>query len=224
MKTAIGLLLIIPAIGIMSCKKKNDVANPPTSPVTSTIKYASVNKQYVLTRDLKSIPDKTDEVSRHIDSILTGEISAEFVSTGSKSFDLDSNKENDISFEIIDLQPLNNHNLPASFDSLAVRVSPLTIQVLDNSTHNYADALNVNDIINNKGNWTTQNCVLGTFGDAGQFKGKGEKYLGIRFVGFKSFIYGWIKLYCSQHNDTLRIIEYAFNQQANTEIKAGQKQ
>ena len=39
-----------------------------------------------------------------------------------------------------------------------------------------------------------------------------------------SFNYGWIKIYLSEHNDTLKIIEYAYNQTLGNEIKAGQKE
>ena len=212
----------------MSCTKTNEVDKPSSTTDsiknTSKIKYTAVNKQYVFTRDLKSISIHTDEVSLHLDSIISGKIIAQFVSTGTKIFDLDSDKVSDVSFEIIDLQPFNNHNLPASFDSLAVRVSPYTIEILDNSTHEYADALNQNYTLNSKGNWTTKRCVLGTFLNSGQFNGRGEKYLGIRFVKDKAYFYGWIKLYCSLHNDTLRIIDFAIHQQADTEIKTGQKE
>jgi hypothetical protein len=228
MRTAIGLFLLIPLLGILSCKKTSDGDKPSSTTdsiiKSSKIKYTVVNKQYVFTRDLKSIPIHTDEVSVHLDSIISGKIIAQFVSTGTKAFDLDSDKVNDVSFEIIDLQPFNNHNLPASFDSLAVRVNPLTIQVLDNSTWGYADALNLNEVISSKGNWSNKTCVLGTFQNSGQFNGRGEKYLGIRFVKDKAYFYGWIKLYCSQHNDTLRIIDFAIHQLADTEIKTGQKE
>lgn len=217
MKNTIGFLLLIPIIGIISCNKNDDQSN-------NGIYYASVNKQYVFTRDLKSIASKTDEVSLHLDSILTGKINAQVVSTGSKSFDLNNDKLFDLSFEIIDLNLFNINKLPESFDSLAVRVAPATLEILDNSTYQYADALNANYNVNSSGNWSSMTCVLGTFGDAGQFKGKGEKYLGIRIAKDKSYLYGWIKLYCSQKNDTLRIIEYAYNQQLGSEIKTGQKE
>ena len=37
--------------------------------------------------------------------------------------------------------------------------------------------------------------VLGTFMNAGQFQGNGEKYLGIRFPENNNFKYGWIKIF-----------------------------
>ncbi len=109
-------------------------------------------------------------------------------------------------------------------DSLAARVNPKTIEILDNSTYNYPDALDFNEQISNDGYWTHSTGVLGTFGNAGQFQGQGEKYLGIRFKASGGYKYGWVKIYCSQHNDTLKIIEYAYNDVLNSNIKAGQEE
>jgi hypothetical protein len=36
--------------------------------------------------------------------------------------------------------------------------------------------------------------------------------------------HGWIRLYCSAHNDTLRVIDYACNQNKDKVIRAGQKE
>lgn len=77
--------------------------------------------------------------------------------------------------------------------------------------------------ISEDGNWSNRDCVLGTLMNAGQFQGQEEKYLGIRFLKDDNFKYGWIKIYCSEHNDTLRIIEYAYTDIINSKIKAGQK-
>jgi hypothetical protein len=217
MKKTIGFLLLVPIIGIIGCKKEDDKSS-------NSIYYASVNKQYVFVRDVKSIAGEIDEVSVHLDSIISGKLNSQVISTGNKSFDLNNNSISDLSFEIIDLGKYNLNKLPASFDTLAVRVAPMTLQILDNSTYGYADALNTDYALNSSGKWTDRTCVLGTFANAGQFNGKGEKYLGIRIINDKSFLYGWIKLYCSQHNDTLKIIEYAYNQQPGSEIKTGQKQ
>ena len=172
---------------------------------------------------LKSISGKTDEVSMHVDSIISGLINTELISSGNILFDLNADSHPDLSFEIISLNNYNIHALPDSLDSLAVRVTPITLQILDNSTYGYPDALDEKYVINNSGNWSTRTSVLGTFLGAGQFKGKGEKYLGIRLVQDNSFLYGWIKLYCSQHNDTLRVIDYAYNKNPGTQIETGQK-
>ncbi len=168
--------------------------------------------------------ESDDEISNHIDSILNGLIDAEFVSTGQKKFDLDDDKIADIGFEIIDLNPFNPSGLPDSFNSLAARVIPITIQILDNSTYGYSDTLSLNDQISEDGNWADRTGVWGTFMNAGQFQGNGEKYLGFRFEQENDFNYGWIKIYCSQHNDTLRIIEYAFNNIPGSIINGGQKE
>jgi hypothetical protein len=173
---------------------------------------------------LKSISGKTDKISMHVDSIISGLINADLISSGNILFDLNADNHSDLSFEIISLNNYNIHALPDSLDSLAVRVTPLSLQILDNSTHGYPDALDDNYVINSSGNWSTQTSVLGTFLGAGQFKGKGEKYLGIRLVEDNSFLYGWIKLYCGQHNDTLRVIDYAYNKNHDVQITAGQKE
>ena len=114
------------------------------------------------------------------------------------------------------------NDLPDSFDSLAVRVQPAFIQILDNSTWDYPDALDLDNLISEEGNWSNSNGVLGTFANAGKFQGAGEKYLAFRFNKNNIYNYGWIKIYCSQHNDTLRIIEYAYNKIENSTIRAGQ--
>ena len=210
------LWLIVMVIAVSSCGKKAGNAD-------NSIVYQPVNKQYVLIRDVGKLMESDDEISKHIDSILTGTISSEFISTGQKLFDLNSDKTPDIGFEIIDLNQFNPNGLPATFDSLAARALPLTVEILDNSTFHYPDALLMNDKISESGNWTNSACVLGTFLNAGQFQGKGERYLGVRFPAESKNRYGWIRIYCSQHNDTLRIIDYAYNTVLNSPILAGQK-
>jgi hypothetical protein len=215
MKNPTVLFLFIPLFVFLSCKNDSSVNH---------IYYASINKEYVLPANLKAISGKTDPVSLHLDSIISGLINTEVISTGNISFDLNGDKHSDLSVEIIDLNKFNIHALPDTLDSLAARVTPYTLQILDNSTYGYADALNENYMINNSGNWSTRTFVLGTFLGAGQFKGKGEKYLGIRFFQDSTYLYGWIKLYCSQNNDTLRIIDYAYNRNADHQIATGQKE
>ncbi|UCH13043.1 MAG: hypothetical protein JSV22_07975 [Bacteroidales bacterium] len=205
-------------IAIISCSKTEDKSD------SYDIIYQSINKEFVLIRNVPALHESNDEISNHIDSILSGLINTEFISTGQKDFDLDKDTISDIGFEIIDLNKFNPNELPDSFDSLAARVIPLSVEILDNSTYGYPDALNLNDQIFENGNWSNKKSVLGTFMNAGQFQGKGEKYLGIRFFKDYKYKYGWILLYCSQHNDTLRIIEYAYNNIAGSNIKAGQKE
>jgi hypothetical protein len=211
----ISLLIFILSSVLVSCESSDDQL---------TIVYRSVNKEYVLIRDVETLQGSNDEISNHVDSILTGLIDTEFVSTGQIDFDLDADLLSDIGFEIIDLNLFNPTSLPESFDSLAARVIPISVEILDNSTYGYPDALDLEELISIDGNWSNNTSVLGTFMNAGQFQGQGEKYLGIRFLDNADFKYGWIKIYCSQHSDTLRIIEYAYNDIVNSEIKAGQKE
>lgn len=209
------LLVSLVFLIISSCDKVEN---------NSKIVYHAINKEYVLIRDVDFLQENNDEVSNHVDSILIGLIDTEFISTGQKKFDLDADLLFDIGFEIIDLNQFNPESLPKSFDSLAARVIPLTVEILDNSTFGYPNALDFGEQISKNGNWSNKTSVLGTFMNAGQFQGQGEKYLGIRFLKEDDFKFGWIKIYCSQHNDTLRIIEYAYNDFLNSDILAGQKE
>jgi len=218
MKNSINTSLLLGTVLVVlfSCGKTDLTSE------NDSIVYRSVNREFVLIRDVQTLQESNDEISNHIDSILNGQINAEFVSTGQKEFDLDADSVSDIGFEIIDLHDFNPNGLPDSFDSLAARVIPLSVEILDNSTYGYPDALDLDEEISKDGNWSGNTCVLGTFMNAGQFQGKGEKYLGIRLRKDTYFKYGWIKIYCSRHNDTLRIIEYAYNDNAGSHIKTGQ--
>ena len=212
------LTLNIIIVAIVSCKKSDNDSK------TDSIIYQSINKEFILIRDVQTLQASNDEISNHVDSILTGLINTEFVSTGQKYFNLDIDLISDIGFEIIDLNKYNPNELPESFDFLAARVVSISVEILDNSTFGYPDALDLDTQISEEGNWSKKTSVLGTFMNAGQFQGKGDKYLGFRFSKENSYKYGWIKIYCSQHNDTLRIVDYAYNEIENSQIKAGQKE
>jgi hypothetical protein len=188
------------------------------------IVYQSVNKNYIMLPDMQAMNSQDSIIAQHIDSILSGQLETELVSTGFIRFDLDGDEESDFAFEILDLQPLNNYELPENFDSLAVRAHPIGGSVLDNSTYQYADALDFDYLISAAGNWTNNFVVLGTFMNSGQFNGKGEKYLAIRLPGVDDYKYGWMKIWISEHNDTLKVIEYAYNNIEGSIIKAGQKE
>jgi hypothetical protein len=217
MKTLIkiSLLFFLAFTVILGCKKSNENSN---------IIYHSIDKEYVFIKDIKTLQENDDEISNHVDSILAGLLNAEFISTGQKEFDLDADMISDIGFEIIDLNKYNPNGLPESFDTLAARVIPISTEILDNSTYGYPDALDFEEQISKEGNWSSRTSVLGTFLNTGQFQGQGEKYLGFRLIEDENFKYGWIRIYCSQHNDTLRIIDYAYNDIVNSKIKAGQKE
>lgn len=211
---SLGIMIIVG----MSCNKSND------NSVVSDIAYHAVDKEYVLIRDVNTLIGSDDEISNRVDSILTGLLDEEFISTGHKYFNLDTDEMPEIAFEIIDLNIFNPNGLPDTFDSLAARVIPLELEILDNSTYGYPDALDIDSKISSEGNWSDRISVLGTFQNAGQFQGNGEKYLGIRLTDSDNYNYGWIKIYCSQHNDTLRIIEYAYNKVSGGIIHTGQKE
>jgi len=221
MKNIITLTLILTVlISFFGCRKDDAVDDSNNN---SNIFYAAVNKEFVLISNVDSLQASNDTISEHVDSIISGLLNEQIISTGLKSFDLNSDNVVDVHFEIIDLNLFNNGNLPSYLDSMAARVGPVNIQVLDNSTYGYPDALDENTAIKETGNWSHNISVIGTFMNAGKFNGHGEKYLAIRLVNNTAFNYGWVKLYCSEHNDTLRIIEYAYNKVTGSEIKAGQK-
>jgi hypothetical protein len=214
LQLSFGIMIIV----LISCNKSNENSDE------FNITYHSVDREYVLIRDLNTLIESDDEISNHIDSILAGLLDEEFISTGHKDFNLDSDEMADIAFEIIDLNNFNPEGLPDTFDSLAARVIPLGVEILDNSTYGYPDALKIDSKISEEGNWSDRTGVLGTFQNGGQFQGNGEQYLGFRFMLSENYNYGWIKIYCSQHNDTLRIIDYAFNKISGGIIYAGQKE
>ncbi|HNQ69114.1 MAG TPA: hypothetical protein PKN32_12100 [Bacteroidales bacterium] len=210
-----ALIFISTIISFSSCdKNKTNVE----------IVYKSVNKNYILTTDINAMNSHDTIVAQHVDSILNGLLDVELVSTGYIRFDLDGDTISDIAFEIINLQPFNNNEMPEHLDTLAVRAYPFYVGILDNSTYKYADALDIETSISQEGNWTNQFVVLGTLAHGGQFNGRGEKYLAIRLNGQTDFRYGWMKICISEHNDTLSVIEYAYNKIEGSEIRAGQKE
>ena len=202
-------LLLITGI---SCSKK----------INDDIYYHELNNQYVFITEINALQASDDPISNHIDSILSGFINTSIISTGKQYIYLDENELPDLYFEIIDLNEFNANNLPTGFDSLAARAGSNTVQFLDNSTWHYADALNYDDEIGHNSLWSENSVVLGTFASAGNFNGKGDKYLGFRIPYNGNYNYGWIKLNCSQHNDTLTIYEFGYHKTVNRKIKAGQ--
>lgn len=196
----------------LSCSKKNK----------DNIHYHELNNQYVFITDVNMLQASNDPISNHIDSILSGLINTSIISTGKQYIYLDENELPNLYFEIIDLNEFNTNNLPTGFDSLAARVGSNTVQFLDNSTWHYADALNYDDEIGPNSSWSENSVVLGTFSSIGNFNGKGKKYLGFRIPNNGNYHYGWIKLNCSQYNDSLTIYEFGYHKTVNRKIKAGQ--
>ena len=186
--------------------------------------YKNCNSKVVMLSDVNAMRIQDNPYSRHIDSILSGLIDTDLISTGLIRFDFNGDDISDIAFEIINLQEFNNNSIPVELDTLALRAHPLNVQILDNSTYGYADALDSDVLVNADGNWTDNIVVLGTLAGGGQFNGNGEKYLGFRLFENDLTKYGWIKIYCSAHNDTLKVIEFGYNNISNSQIMTGQQE
>ncbi len=141
--------------------------------------------------------------------ITVNTVNLEIIGENQQSIDINNDGTNDLQFEIISIP--------------AVRAIPLNgTTILDNSTYGYADALNINQPIS--GNFTNQTVVLGTFSTAGNFNGQGDKYLGVKLFNSlqQTVHYAWVLLNCSENNDTLKIIKYAFEASPSVQINAGQ--
>lgn len=213
----IGALLALLLPLLWSCKKEQNVEK--------NIQHALVNQQYVVKTNVAELQQSNDPISMRIDSILSGTLNADVVGTGQISFDANGDDNPELYFEIVDLVSLNGGYLPDSLDSLAVRVIPGSADILDNSTFGYPDALEDDaSIAPNSGNWSDRaSNALGTFANAGQFNGRGDRYLGFRIPHSSGHHYGWIKLNVSTANDSLQIIEYGYEQTLDTEILAGEQ-
>ena len=111
-------------------------------------------------------------------------------------------------------------------ETYASRVHPIdgTVQILDNSTYGYPDALELDSIINDEQNWIPSlNYVLGTsVGNAGLFEGSGLRYLGFRIVNGSEYQYGWVSIINNEGNTCVEIKEYAVNLTTGRSILAGQ--
>lgn len=99
-----------------------------------------------------------------------------------------------------------------------------SVQILDNSTYGYADALQIDELIETENTWSDRTSfVLGTsVGHAGSFEGNGPKYLAFRLIKNEDFQYGWVLLDNKQGNTELQIISYGLNQTSGKGILAGQ--
>jgi hypothetical protein len=134
------------------------------------------------------------------------------IGIGETSVDLNDDAVIDFKFEIINL----------GANGLAARViSDNASLFLDNSTFGYPDALTQADPI--AGSFNSFQGVLGTFNNAGQFKGVGNRYLGVQVFNGSELLMGWILLNCSVLNDTLRIIESGVLTSAYSYLNAGQQ-
>lgn len=200
----------------VACNKQNNAVEQ--------IVYQDLNTELVLPTNKTDLENSTNPGAMHADSILSGYIQAEYVTTGLWPHDLNGDGNPDISFDIVDLNTFNPQGIPQSFDTLAARVHPLlATEILDNSTFGYPDALDEDAEVGPNHFWNDRdNFVLGTFLTAGNFKGAGDKYLGFRFPDGNDYHYGWVKLYVSTQNDTLRLYSYAWHKEAGAPIRTGQ--
>ena len=118
------------------------------------------------------------------------------------------------------------------YDSLSTRIINNTgnllgdcgTSFLNKSTPGVPEALDENVVISDTGVWGSTNGKY----DLALFTGKGIKYLGMTTESISAKVhskrYAWIRIYCSSGNDTLKIIDWAYNNTASKSIKAGQSQ
>lgn len=143
--------------------------------------------------------------------MITFPINESIIGPGSITLDLNNDNIDDFTFDILTL----------SADVYAARVlTPGLSRILDNSTFGYPDTLNYGSPV--EGYFNTGPGVLGTFNNAGQFNGAGNKYLGIRINDSGSDYLGWIELNCSSNRDTLSLIAFGYNAIPGASIFAGQ--
>lgn len=134
------------------------------------------------------------------------------ISSGSFTIDVDSDGNDDYTFEI----------LPLSDSLNAARVISLgNSQVMDGSTFGYPDALNFGDNVTSP--YSSGNAVLGTdVKGGGQFSGAGMKYLGLNVDISGDNHLGWISLEVAASNDTIILHDIGYNTIASNGITAGQ--
>jgi len=215
MKYARNIVLLCATVAIFgtavfSCRKnKQDIYHQELTGSTT------------LPGNLRSIVDDGNYPSS-VQDILDGLVNGQAISSVPYGIDIDKDEVIDMAFEIIDLR-LYNDSLPADLDSSAARVLPYTVEILDNSTWGYCDAMSENEAIDNNGNWSNRTSyVLGTFANAGQFQGAGNRFLAFRKPSGNGFAYGWVKLSCSATNEVLDIISFGFNQSKDGPIETGE--
>lgn len=143
--------------------------------------------------------------------LITHTINHTLSEIGEYNLNMDGNASIDLKFEVLELTP----------GVLVAKVTPIQgSKILDNSTYGYPDALDLNDSIT--GNFTNNSGVLGTFTTAGNFNGMGEKYLGVKLRSGTNDLTAWVKIYCSEERDTLKIISYAYLTSVHYNLLAGQ--
>ncbi len=122
------------------------------------------------------------------------------------------------------------NNDTISHDTLSVRIvrnksavpDDCTRSFLCNETQGQALPLSQDEMISDAGTWGSMD---GSY-DLGAFRGAGEKFIGIVTETVSNNVlskqFGWIRIRLSSKNDTLKIIDWAYNSTAYKSIKAGQ--
>ena len=132
-------------------------------------------------------------------------------SSGPYTIDVDSDDNDDYTFEIVPLSEVFN----------AAGVIPLgNSKVMDSSTFGYPDALDFGDNVTSP--FSSGSMALGTdIGGGGLFTGAGIKYLGLNVdVSGESHL-GWISLEVVASNDTIILHDIGYNITASDAITAG---
>jgi hypothetical protein len=93
---------------------------------------------------------------------------------------------------------------------------------LNKTAPGYPVALSENAVISDIGVWGSSNQQY----NLSDFSGKGEKFLGMVTSTLTDNVlskrYAWLRIRCSAGNDTLKLIDWAYNNTAYKSIKAGQ--
>jgi hypothetical protein len=183
--------------------------------VTLSLLFVACNKEEKMTENTSQGTTSKVHFQDINDTILESDISKII------EIDLNDDRVVDIAFEIVNL---NNYDQAQHLnDSLAARAINPNVELMDESTYGYPDALDENEILNESRGWIKrETAVLGTNPSA-HFQGKDEKYLGFRLVAENNYFYGWVKLECSEKRDVLRIISCGISEEVNKSIHTGQK-
>lgn len=146
-----------------------------------------------------------------VTEIISGPINQTLIGPGQMEFDFNGDAQTDFIFDILYLSAGSN----------AARVKPQGgSEILDNSTYGYPDVFDFEEEMT--GFFHGNLGVLGTFNSAGQFRGMGDKYLGIKINAGGQKLHGWVLLNCSFNRDTLTIISFGYSTTPDEPVTAGQ--
>ena len=153
---------------------------------------------------------------------------------------LDLNNDQQIDF-ILTSVLLEENNRPYLY-LVVNRKSPQLNKIMVNTSSELVDAgywavpfeknVNIGPTESAENQWTpdlskaflinvSDNGINKTF--AGEWIGKKDKYLGLKFLIGNVYHYGWLRISHTEGEEKLAIIDYAYNREAGKAIKAGQK-